>query len=76
MTDLIDLGEYCILKARRMSQNYSYLRSKLTLFIVIPAAEVDKVCTACTPLSPTECGVLEASYTKHFMQFQDIALLL
>lgn len=65
MTELTDLGEYCILKARRMSQNYFYLRSKLTSFTVILVDETATVCTACTPLSPTECGFLEASYTKH-----------
>lgn len=51
---------------KRMSQNYFYLISKLTLSIAILVVERDTVSTACTPLSLTEWGFLEASCTKQF----------
>lgn len=58
-------------ESKRMSQNYFYLRSKLTLFIVILVAETDTACTTCTPLSPTECGFLAASHTKSTFTFHN-----
>lgn len=66
MTDIIDLGKYCILKMKRMSPKYFYLISKLTSSIAILVVERDTVSTACTPLSLTEWGFLEASCTKQF----------
>lgn len=51
---------------RTMSQNYFYLVSKLTSSVAILVVERNTVSTACTPLSPTEWGLLEASRTKQF----------
>lgn len=55
-----------------MSQNYFYLRSKLTSSIVILVTEKDTVCTACTPLRMW----VFRSFSDHFTWFQDIMLLL